>query len=133
MKIEIKGPVPPPIQIALNVKRMVKGYGAIKEKNAKLYHCPANGCDNKDNISKHLKSYNEHKRREKTFLTIRFAPLVQKTSSCSFNTLQVTILVLILRISVMFSAIWYHLYNLKNVKNTQGEVLLLVKLQGFKG
>ena len=133
MKIEIKGPVPPPIQTVLNVKRMVKGYGAIKEKNAKLYHCPANGCDNKDNISKHLKSYNEHKRREKTFLTIRFAPLVQKTSSCSFNTLQVTILVLILRISVMFSAIWYHLYNLKNVKNTQGEVLLLVKLQGFKG
>ena len=133
MKIEIKGPVPPPIQIALNVKRMVKGYGAIKEKNAKLYHCPANGCDNKDNISKHLKSYNEHKRREKTFLTIRFAPLVQKTSSCSFNTLQVTILVLILRISVMFSAIWYHLYNLKNVKNTPGEVLLLVKLQGFNG
>lgn len=61
MKIEIKGPVPPPIQTALNVKRTVKGYGAIKEKNAKLYHCPANGCDNKDNISKHLKSYNEHK------------------------------------------------------------------------
>ena len=30
---------------------------------------------------------------------------------------------------VMFCAIWYHLYNLKNVKNTQGGVLLLVKLQ----
>ena len=26
-------------------------------------------------------------------------------------------------------AIWYHLYDLKNVKNTRGEVLLLVKLQ----
>ena len=26
----------------------------------------------------------------------------------------------------MRCAIWYHLYNLKNVKNTQGEVLLLV-------
>ena len=26
-------------------------------------------------------------------------------------------------------AIWYHLYNLKNVKNTHGEMLLLVKLQ----
>ena len=26
-------------------------------------------------------------------------------------------------------AIWYHLYNLKNVKNTHGGVLLLVKLQ----
>ena len=25
--------------------------------------------------------------------------------------------------------IWYHLYNLKNVKNTNGGVLLLVKLQ----
>ena len=26
-------------------------------------------------------------------------------------------------------AIWYHLYNFKNVKNTHGRVLLLVKLQ----
>ena len=25
--------------------------------------------------------------------------------------------------------IWYHLYNLKNVKNTHGGVLILVKLQ----
>ena len=32
----------------------------------------------------------------------------------------------------MFCAIWYHLYNLKNVKNTHGGVLLLVKLQAFK-
>ena len=30
-------------------------------------------------------------------------------------------------------AIWYHLYNLKNVKNTQGRVLLLVKLKLFCG
>ena len=29
----------------------------------------------------------------------------------------------------MFCAIWYHLYNLKNVKNTHGAVLLLVKLR----
>ena len=29
----------------------------------------------------------------------------------------------------MFRAIWYHLYNSKNVKNTHGRVLLLVKLQ----
>ena len=29
---------------------------------------------------------------------------------------------------VMRSAIWYHSYNLKNVKNTHGGVLLLVKL-----
>ena len=28
---------------------------------------------------------------------------------------------------VMLCAIWYHLYNLKNVKNTHGGVLLLVK------
>ena len=30
---------------------------------------------------------------------------------------------------VMFSTIWYHLYNLKNMKNTNGGVLLLAKLQ----
>ena len=30
---------------------------------------------------------------------------------------------------VMLCAIWYHFYNLKNVKNAHGEVLLLVKLQ----
>ena len=29
----------------------------------------------------------------------------------------------------MFCAIWYHLHNLKNVKNTHGGVLLLVKLK----
>ena len=28
---------------------------------------------------------------------------------------------------LMFCAIWYHLYNFKNVKNTHGGVLLLVK------
>ena len=30
---------------------------------------------------------------------------------------------------VVRCAIWYHLYNLKNVKTTHGEVLILVKLQ----
>ena len=30
---------------------------------------------------------------------------------------------------VMRCAIWYHLYNLKNMKNTNGGVLILVKLQ----
>ena len=30
---------------------------------------------------------------------------------------------------VMRSAIWYHLYNFKKVKNTHGGVLILVKLQ----
>ena len=29
----------------------------------------------------------------------------------------------------MLCAIWYHLRNLKNIKNTHGGVLLLVKLQ----
>ena len=30
-----------------------------------------------------------------------------------------------------FCAIWYHLYNLKNMKNTHGGMLLLVKLQAL--
>ena len=29
----------------------------------------------------------------------------------------------------MFCEMWHHLHNLKNLKNTHGEVLLLVKLQ----
>ena len=33
--------------------------------------------------------------------------------------------VLIANSGVMFCAIWYHLHNLKNVKNTYGGVLLL--------
>ena len=32
---------------------------------------------------------------------------------------------------VMLCAIWWHLYNLKNMKNTYGRMLLLVKLQAF--
>ena len=32
-------------------------------------------------------------------------------------------------VNVVRYAIWYHLYNLKNVKNTYGEMFLLVKLQ----
>ena len=32
---------------------------------------------------------------------------------------------------VMFCAIRYHLHNFKNVKNTRGGVLLLVKLQAL--
>ena len=31
--------------------------------------------------------------------------------------------------NVMRCVIWYHLYNLRNVKNTHGWVLILVKLQ----
>ena len=42
------------------------------------------------------------------------------------------ILHMVLKISMTYvvrCAIWYHLYNLKNVKNTHRGVLLLVKLQ----
>ena len=39
-------------------------------------------------------------------------------------------LVFLIREYLMSCAIWYHLYNLKSVKNTHGGVLLLVKLQG---
>ena len=35
------------------------------------------------------------------------------------------------RIFVVLCAIWYHSYNLKNVKNTHEGVLLLVKLQAL--
>ena len=31
----------------------------------------------------------------------------------------------------MLCPIWYHLYNLKNVKNTHGRVLPLSKVAGF--
>ena len=31
----------------------------------------------------------------------------------------------------MFCTIWYHLYNLENVKNTHGGISLLVKLQAY--
>ena len=34
---------------------------------------------------------------------------------------------------VMRCAIWYHLYNFKNLKNIHGEVLLFVKLQARAG
>ena len=32
---------------------------------------------------------------------------------------------------IMLCAVWYHLYNLKNVKNTHGGVLLSVKFDRF--
>ena len=43
---------------------------------------------------------------------------LQKSSFKTHNMIQI----------LMLCAIWYHLYNLKNVKNTHGKVLLLVKL-----
>ena len=36
-----------------------------------------------------------------------------------------------LKVYQMFCAIWYHLHNLKNVKNTHGGMSLLVKLQAY--
>ena len=36
-----------------------------------------------------------------------------------------------LKVYQMFCAIWYHLCNLKNVKNTHGGMSLLVKLQAY--
>ena len=39
--------------------------------------------------------------------------------------------VLITNSDAMFCAIWYRLYNLKNVKNTHGGVLLLIKIKPF--
>ena len=38
-------------------------------------------------------------------------------------------MILCMLLYVMGCATWYHLYNLKNVKYTHGEVLILVKLQ----
>ena len=35
--------------------------------------------------------------------------------------------------NVVRCAIWYHSYNLKNVKNTHGGMLILVKLQAEVG
>ena len=35
----------------------------------------------------------------------------------------------VILLHVMLCPIWYHLHSLKNVKNTDGGVLLLVKLQ----
>ena len=35
----------------------------------------------------------------------------------------------IIFLHVLRCAIWFHLYNLRNVRNTHGGVLLLVKLQ----
>ena len=32
---------------------------------------------------------------------------------------------------MMRCAIWYHLYNLKNLKSTRGGALILVKLQAY--
>ena len=35
--------------------------------------------------------------------------------------------------AVIFCAIWYHLYNFKDMKNNHGGVLLLLRLEGVTG
>ena len=48
-----------------------------------------------------------------------------------FSVAAVPILIIFaaIMIFVVRCAIWYYLYDLKNLKNTHGEVLILVKLQ----
>ena len=36
-----------------------------------------------------------------------------------------------LKVYPMFCTIWHHMYNLENVKNTQGGMSLLVNLQAY--
>ena len=50
-------------------------------------------------------------------------------SSSSYFLLTFDLFWRLLRLYVMLCAIWYYLYNFKNVKNTHGGVILLVKLQ----
>ena len=44
-------------------------------------------------------------------------------------SIQVVLDLLIVEKYVIRCGIWYHLYNLKNVKNTDGGLLILIKLQ----
>ena len=48
-----------------------------------------------------------------------------------YNCLRFLVNRISVELFVMFCAIWYYLYNLKNVKNAHGGVLFLVKLQAF--
>ena len=48
---------------------------------------------------------------------------------CESSRFQPCVLLLVSEQYVMRCAIWYYLYNLKNVKNSHGGVLILVKLQ----
>ena len=54
--------------------------------------------------------------------------LVVKVSQ---NLKHLSLTIYILQAYVMRCAIWYHLHNLKNVKNTYGRMLLLVKVALF--
>ena len=65
-------------------------------------------------------SFHAKQRTTGKFLFFRRFLLVLTNFHCWRRTKQYTI--------VMRCAIWYHLYNLKNVKNTYGGVLILVKL-----
>ena len=54
--------------------------------------------------------------------------LVVKVSQ---NLKHLSLTICILQAYVMRCAIWYHLHNLKNVKNTYGRMLLLIKVELF--
>ena len=55
--------------------------------------------------------------------------LINKLNAFNFKQEILHILTIAVRAYGMRCAIWYHLYNLKNVKNTHGGVLILIKLQ----
>ena len=69
-----------------------------------------------------------------TFLLLVFVSSVRERESCFHHVLMSLLdllishlsLVLVHNLYVMCCAIWYHLYNLKTVKNTHGGVLILV-------
>ena len=54
-------------------------------------------------------------------------PLLFNHSVLVLNSFTTFLLHPYICVNVVRCAIWYHLYNLKNVKNTHGEVLFLVK------
>ena len=66
------------------------------------------------------------RRKSNIYRTFRGRPGRALDVLCTFNLRPVS---KELVVHVMRCAIWYHLYNLKNVKNTHGGVLLFVKLQ----
>ena len=63
---------------------------------------------------------------------VRIAALQSSLIYFKYQTSQnCSITMLVVSIRVMPCAIWYHLCNLKNVKNTHGGLLLLVEMQAW--
>ena len=69
---------------------------------------------------------------KKLSMTKHKSSQTNRTFSTDFHSVFTKIIlgtyVLIILYVILF-AIWYHLHNLKNAKNTHGEVILFVKLQ----